>query len=134
MTGALRLIREGPWAVSLPPSPAMDCDPGAMQPLAQDPTALRSLRPSWELPEAVASFVSPLGQGDTEVTKTGEVPALEALHGIVGRVKKQMRLLQWAESCGGTCGGGRAQGGEHSVLNVSPLGPLEQKHQRLGGL
>lgn len=47
-------------------------------PLPRIPTALLSLRPLLGLSEAVASFVRPLGQGDTDVTKRDEVSALKA--------------------------------------------------------
>ena len=75
---ALQLIREGTWAVSLPPISSQIVTLVLCSPLPRRPTVLRPLWPLLGLSEAVAPFVSPLGQGNTEGTKKGEVPALKA--------------------------------------------------------
>lgn len=78
------------WACPfLPPSLATDCDPGAMRSLARTPTALLFLQPPPGLSVSAASFVSPLGQGNTDVTKRHEVPASRAQTSYCQQVDKK---------------------------------------------
>lgn len=72
----------------------------------------------------MASSVSPLGQGDTEVTKRDEVPAIKAptaygqQTGVL--VNEQIRLLEWAACCEGRKLGDMVENnvGEHLGCDV----------------
>lgn len=67
-----------------------------MQPPVQDPYCPAALHASLELPEAMASFATLLGQAYTAVTKMNKVPAIRAYTSFCQQttINKQTRSLQ----------------------------------------